>query len=171
MKRTNWKDVADLIGTAAVVASLVFVGVQLKQEHRMAMASSITEQTTSYQNQASLVNDNAETWRKGLAGEPLTASEALGFNALASAYEMLFVAAFERSSLIGGNPPLRYATQWAMQLQHHPGLLAHWKYGAGELEKVHELSGYSTVQESAADTAWRQTVNGQLERLRQVSKS
>ena len=32
MVRTNWKDIAELIGIAAIVASLVFVGVQIKQE-------------------------------------------------------------------------------------------------------------------------------------------
>ena len=30
MKDTNWKDVAELIGIAAIVASLIFVGLQMK---------------------------------------------------------------------------------------------------------------------------------------------
>ena len=33
MKSTNWKDVAELIGIAAIVASLVFVGLQMRQDH------------------------------------------------------------------------------------------------------------------------------------------
>ena len=36
MKKTDWKDIAELIGIAAIVASLVFVGVQLRQEQLIA---------------------------------------------------------------------------------------------------------------------------------------
>ena len=33
MTNTNWKDVAELVGIAAIVASLVFVGLQMRQDH------------------------------------------------------------------------------------------------------------------------------------------
>lgn len=36
MKEIHWKDIAELIGIAAIVASLVFVGVQLRQEQLIA---------------------------------------------------------------------------------------------------------------------------------------
>ena len=36
MNKTDWKDVAELIGIAAIVASLVFVGLQLRQEQVIA---------------------------------------------------------------------------------------------------------------------------------------
>lgn len=36
MKSKNWKDIAELIGIAAIVASLIFVGVQLRQEQLIA---------------------------------------------------------------------------------------------------------------------------------------
>ena len=39
MKSTNWKDVAELIGIAAIVASLLFVGLQMKQSQEIAIAS------------------------------------------------------------------------------------------------------------------------------------
>ena len=38
MKSTNWKDIAELIGIAAIVASLVFVGLQMRQERIHARA-------------------------------------------------------------------------------------------------------------------------------------
>jgi len=38
MKNTNWKDIAELTGIAAIVASLVFVGLQMKQSHQIALA-------------------------------------------------------------------------------------------------------------------------------------
>jgi hypothetical protein len=39
MKPGNWRDVAELIGIAAIVASLVFVGLQMKQTHEIALSS------------------------------------------------------------------------------------------------------------------------------------
>ena len=39
MNPTNWKDIAELLGIAAIVASLVFVGLQMKQSHDIALAA------------------------------------------------------------------------------------------------------------------------------------
>ena len=39
MQSANWKDIAELIGIAAIVASLIFVGLQMKQSHEIALAA------------------------------------------------------------------------------------------------------------------------------------
>ena len=39
MKFEDWKDTAELIGIVAIVASLVFVGLQLRQSHEIALAT------------------------------------------------------------------------------------------------------------------------------------
>ena len=38
MKSTSWKDIAELIGIAAIVASLIFVGLQMQQSQEIAVA-------------------------------------------------------------------------------------------------------------------------------------
>ncbi len=38
MAKSNWKDIAEIIGIAAIVASLIFVGLQMKQSHEIALA-------------------------------------------------------------------------------------------------------------------------------------
>ena len=43
MKPTTWKDIAELIGIAAIVASLLFVGLQMQQQQEIAMASQYQE--------------------------------------------------------------------------------------------------------------------------------
>ena len=50
MKLSEWKDIAELIGLAALVASLVFVGLQLKQSQDIAIA-------TQFQARASATQD------------------------------------------------------------------------------------------------------------------
>lgn len=39
MKNANWKEFAELTGIVAIVASLLFVGLQLKQGHEIALAT------------------------------------------------------------------------------------------------------------------------------------
>ena len=47
MKETDWKGVAELVGIAAIVASLIFVALQMKQSQEVAIA-------TQYQERAAL---------------------------------------------------------------------------------------------------------------------
>ena len=55
MKSTNWKDKAELIGIAAIVASLIFVGLQMKQSQEIALAA-------QYQARAETVMSLHETY-------------------------------------------------------------------------------------------------------------
>jgi hypothetical protein len=43
LKSTSWKDIAELIGIAAIVASLIFVGLELRQTQSALMASTYQE--------------------------------------------------------------------------------------------------------------------------------
>ncbi len=45
MKQQDWKNIAELVGIAAIVASLIFVGLQMKQSHEIAIGD-------QYQNRA-----------------------------------------------------------------------------------------------------------------------
>ena len=38
MASNQWKELADLVGTGAIVASLIFVGLQMRQSHEIAIA-------------------------------------------------------------------------------------------------------------------------------------
>ena len=45
MKKSDWKDTAELIGIAAIVASLVFVGMQMKQSQDIALSQASQART------------------------------------------------------------------------------------------------------------------------------
>ena len=51
MNKSDWKSVAELVGIAAIVVSLVFVGLQLRQSHEIAIAS-------QYHQRAAMAIDN-----------------------------------------------------------------------------------------------------------------
>ena len=52
MKLGNWRDIAELIGIAAIVASLIFVGLELRQSQEIALSE-------AYQERASIEIANA----------------------------------------------------------------------------------------------------------------
>jgi hypothetical protein len=45
MKSTSWKDIAELIGISAIVGSLIFVGLQMKQSHEIAISAAYQART------------------------------------------------------------------------------------------------------------------------------
>ncbi len=45
MKETDWKSIAELVGIAAIVASLIFVALQMKQSQEVAIATQYQERT------------------------------------------------------------------------------------------------------------------------------
>jgi hypothetical protein len=50
MKIADWKELAELIGIVAIVASLLFVGLQLKQGHEIALATQYHSRAETAQN-------------------------------------------------------------------------------------------------------------------------
>ena len=46
MKSSNWKDIAEIVGIAAIVASLVFVGLEMRQSQEIAVAAQYHERAS-----------------------------------------------------------------------------------------------------------------------------
>jgi len=59
MNKPNWKVVAELIGISAIVGSLVFVGVELKQNREIALATA-TDSTTAGWRELNFARMNAD---------------------------------------------------------------------------------------------------------------
>ena len=71
MKNTSWKDIAELIGMTAIVLSLLFVGLQLKQSQQLAAEENISFSNERQNAIRGLIVANAEVWHRACAGEPL----------------------------------------------------------------------------------------------------
>lgn len=80
MKKSNWKDTAELIGIVAIVASLIFVGYQLQLDRRIATAQLETSNFEARYAINQLISDNADIWLRANDGEELTREEALIFS-------------------------------------------------------------------------------------------
>jgi hypothetical protein len=72
---TNWKQTAELVGIAAIVASLIFVGFQLRQEQNIAIAQTIQGFAETNANLRIGGLEFAEILAKGNRGAELTDGE------------------------------------------------------------------------------------------------
>ena len=70
-------DWLQVIGIAAVVASLIFVGLQIKQSDEIALAEVLESVAARAIEERALIAANADTWQRACLGEQLTAQERL----------------------------------------------------------------------------------------------
>ena len=75
MKNTDWKATAELIGIAAIVASLVFVGMQMEQSQQLAFAESAMSMRSNALEQGALQAEHVEVWVRGNSDDELTDTE------------------------------------------------------------------------------------------------
>jgi hypothetical protein len=75
MKPVNWKDIAEFVGITAIVASLIFVGLQLKQDARVALNDFGVSRSFAQYEVNSSINEYADIWARGNAGEELDRAE------------------------------------------------------------------------------------------------
>ena len=71
----KWKDIAELIGLAAIVASLVFVGLQMRQEQQIARAESILSYSAIEVENLINTAEYSDLFVRANSGNELTESE------------------------------------------------------------------------------------------------
>ena len=108
MNKSDWKTTAELIGIAAIVVSLVFVGLQVRQEYRVADAQRDTDFNASQIEIANLITENDALWRKGLAGDELTPEEETSFEAIVHVVDSKYQAMMSRAENLGGRPVVAF---------------------------------------------------------------
>ena len=77
MKPINWKEAAELIGIFAILASLIFVALQLRQEEELLqteMRAAMVANTVSINES---IIENADVWVRGNNGEELDPAESV----------------------------------------------------------------------------------------------
>ena len=79
MKSIGGKDIAEFVGITAIVGSLIFVGLQLKQSQEIAIAETFLSILSSEIEATTGINENAETWAKANSGAELSAAESVIF--------------------------------------------------------------------------------------------
>ena len=163
MKRKNWKDIAELVGTLAIVASLIFVGLQLEQSQNIANADRLTARAANWIELHSLLADHGEVWSRGLAGSELTDSEALVFEHLMRAYGSFYMNSANSAQSLGDGATAAYiARSFAGFLHKNPGARQNWSDGQAIFRETMNKTRAVRWDE---DESWRSVVAESLERL------
>ena len=87
MQKTHWKDIVEVVGIAAIVASLIFVGLEMRQTRSIALAATYQARTDSEMFLQSLVmqSNSQRVISKKRNGEDLSADDKHLLNSLTNA--------------------------------------------------------------------------------------
>lgn len=133
----------------AIVASLIFVGIQLQQDRNIAESELLISDQELELVFAQLVQEDPDVWRKGLAGEELTEDEEVIFDLIAQTLFRMNANSSRRSFVFDGRTigseggdPLNYAffiyanpglRDWFYRLVERRGIVDRAFGGTGEL--------------------------------------
>jgi hypothetical protein len=128
MKTKNWKDIAELVGIAAIVASLVFVGQEIQQSREIARLEWTGVLAAEQVALDSLLSSEAEVWRKGCAGSELSPTEQTVFTRLFSSFHHFAFARWVRGNVgLTGANPLFVSKEYAKNIHRYPGFGEMWE--------------------------------------------
>jgi hypothetical protein len=122
MKAGNWKGIVEVIGIGAIVASLIFVGLQLQQEQKIAIVDTFGTVAEAGMNLSMQVGENLEIWQKALDGHEVTTEEYGVFIGLFNAVMIHYQQNFVRLTILGTFDPDATASEFAYALYIFPGM-------------------------------------------------
>ena len=126
MIREQWRDWLEGIGIVAIIASLIFVGLQLRQDKEIAVSQIYVELNNIHVEWARLILENDDLWIRGLKGGVLDERETLRFEALAEAWFHLAVGRHIRVRRITFGNPDDVEWEIANFVETYPGLKRWW---------------------------------------------
>ena len=112
----------EIVGMLAIVISLVFVGLQIRQDQSVANAESHGSVASISLQLSELVGARSDLWRRGLDGEELSPDEQIDFHSLAYAVESSFRMQRSRAIELGVGRSEGVVKDYAMALHSHVGL-------------------------------------------------
>ncbi len=153
MKTMNWKDAAETVGMAAIVASLIFVGLQMRQTRDIALTESDWNRMLSEIETRRPIYEFPDIWAKGNAGEELNPSEAVIYRTLIRDLNSLNFFEYLNATRLD-NKDAADTARWDMAgfLYENPGARREWESLRDEFRRYREphISGqYSNPFEDA----------------------
>jgi len=143
MKQPNWKSVVELFGIGAIVASLVFVGLELRQSQNIAVAQLFQENTNVRLAVDDLLIQNADLIAKSNRKDELTPDEDIALRAvLDSVYSQSFFGTASWRTISDNDAFSRGpAVVFFRLLKENPGLRRAWSTYRLGIERDWELFG------------------------------
>ena len=127
MRDSGWKAIAELVGIAAIVVSLVFVGVELQQSQQIALAARQHEQMERELAVHDLIAENIPLMLKMGSGERLSEEEQILANRLVRTLQVVYFFSYSQAVYLDSpaqDAPIRGLT---VILHENPGLKTRWR--------------------------------------------
>ncbi len=122
MSRGQWKDLLEAIGFLVLIASLIFVGLQIRQDHTIAQAQNAADFDDTMIEYARVINANRDVWIRGLEGAELSLPDQVTFESVAFAVWQKFTGLYRHDRLLYQGSGILAARQLAGELFIYPGL-------------------------------------------------
>jgi hypothetical protein len=140
MKFDEWKNVAELVGLAAIVASLIFVGVQMKQDRAIATAEGNLANAANRIESNNAILEHPDIWVRGNSGEELGEKDAVVFNYMVqNAYDVAFFETVRLDRLGYYQISEKVTADFSVFLFRNPGARRLWTEQIAEQAKYRAL--------------------------------
>jgi hypothetical protein len=127
MNKRRWNDWMEGVGIIAIVASLIFVGLQLRQAEKIARAEAFSTMLSNEVEVGNSLRADMSIWRKGTAGAELADDEAAIFAVLVRQVNEVAYSGFMQMRELGGDAAARPSvTNFAIFLYNNPGAKSVW---------------------------------------------
>lgn len=165
MKDLTWKPAAELIGVIAVVGSLVFVGLQLRQAHEIGVNSNDSAYAQTRIEVYNQINQHASIWVSGNKGEMLAEPDAAIFRNLVQMLNVSTFVDYLQQTRTGVTTATVIRYDFAAFLHQNPGARRAW------LEAEDNLVEYRDRLAPGGNgfSSWRDAIIADLTRLDQSS--
>jgi len=160
--KQDWKNSAELIGVLAIVASLVFVGLQMRQAQEIAYSELDVSLLAIHADTADLITANSEVWVKGSVGDELSVPETAVFTELVKLLNGRWFVEYRHANSLGrADIAETILHDWSAFLYQNPGARRAWKSREENLHRFREM----LVPGGDQFSFWRELINADLARL------
>ena len=126
MDSNKVNDWLQIFGMFGIIASLIFVGLQLKQADEIATMETFDRAAEHRRDLFTLIAENADVWQRGCVGEELSASDHVVFMNIYRVYLNSNYASWksERIDSASGADPRYLPEAYAANIHRFPGIRA-----------------------------------------------
>lgn len=171
VKITDWKSIAELVGIAAIVASLVFVGIQLRQDRQFAQAEAMADMLENGLESRASINQFAYVLAKGNSGAELDQGDSIIIRNIVRNEQDRVLLHGLRERAIGGSTVDTPELWFAVFLYQNPAAREAWEQIAADMELlVDPLRSPESLQRTrqSGSAAFRERIRKHLAKLDEV---
>ena len=140
MTKQDWKTLAELVGVLAIVASLLFVALQMRQAQDIAYSELDVSLLSIQAESANLIATNPEIWVKGNSGGELTATESAVFNEIITLLNNRWFIEHRHAARLGRTDIAEgILHDWSAFLYQNPGARRVWQAREDNLHRFRDV--------------------------------